>query len=158
MQRLKGVKGNDHYSALLAALGSERSGAGSVAAQLATVARGTTLGLSMTEVRTQSLAQAGCLEKGHGQHRVPALGWAPRVSLGVTGEPGWGERLGCEVGALQHRDPRPPTRRLRPASPCGEGCDGGRYSPPRDALELKNSILNQCRLLEDIQSPCATSD
>lgn len=96
MQRLKGVKGGggcgkrDHYSASLAALGSPCFGAGSAAAQLATVARSTMLGLSVTEARSRSPAQAGCLEKGHGQRRVSALGRAPQASLGATRGERWG--------------------------------------------------------------------
>lgn len=53
-----------------------------------------------------------------------------------------GERLGCEAGALQRRDPHPARLAAQANVTCG-GCDGGRYSPPRDALEPQNLILNQ---------------
>lgn len=43
------------------------------------------LGSSVMEARTRSPVQAGCLEKGRGQHRVSTLGRAPRASLGATG-------------------------------------------------------------------------
>lgn len=75
------------------------------------------LGLSVTETRTRSLAHAGCLEKGHGQRRVSALGWAPRASFSVTGGSqaggrGWAARRGL----LQHCDPHPLAWQLRPPS------------------------------------------
>lgn len=137
MRRLKGVKEKrDHYSASLAVLGSQCSGAGRSAAQLAMVARTTMLGSSMTGARTRSPVQAGCLEKGRGQCRVSALGRAPRASLGATGgsEAGW---RGRSSSAL-----RPSPLAAQANVTCG-GCDGGRYSPLRDALEPQNLILNQ---------------
>lgn len=54
----------------------------------------------------------------------------------------WGERLGCETGASAALRPSP-ARLAAQATITGEGCDRGRYSPLRDALEPKNLILNQ---------------
>lgn len=81
MQRLTGEKKKrDCYSACLAALGSQCSRAGSAVAQLATPARSTTLGLSVMVAGTQTPAQVGCMDMGRGQHRVLALGRAPRAA------------------------------------------------------------------------------
>lgn len=100
------------------------------------------LGLSMTEAGTQSLAQAGCLEKGHGQYRVLVLGWAPQASPGVTegsqaGGRGWAVRWGlCSTV--------PSSACLAAhASITRRGYDERCYSALRDALEQKNLILNR---------------
>lgn len=78
---------------MLSVTGRQSPGAGSPA-QLATVARSTTLGLIVTEAVTRSLAQAGCLEEGHGQCRVLGLGWAFKPASISLREPGWGGDAG----------------------------------------------------------------
>ena len=107
MQRLKGVndkKTRDHYSASPAALRSPCSGTGSGAAQLVTVARSTTLGLSLAEMGLGAQLQRGV--------------WRRAMAMQGSGAwPGPTSQAGLRGGGLQHCHPHPLAWQLRPASP-----------------------------------------